>query len=328
MAKSVARSRRQSSLYSDAAAIARDLPGIQSRPFPKFIEPALAELRPKPPSGEKWVHEIKFDGYRMQLHKRDAANRAYTRRGYDWSDRFRHIIASLGELNANTVVLDGEVIVPTPEGRSDFAALESDLSSKNPSTRLVYYAFDILHLGTSDLRACTLLDRKRVLHALLDGVKGPIKYSEHLEDDGPHVLAHACEMELEGVVSKRVDGPYQSGRTTYWSKTTCRLRDTFYVAGWAQKNGKFDGIYLGRKEKGQFVYAGKLERGFSDDDKKRMIASFAKLKRKTQPIVASREFPKAQWIEPRMMVDAEFRGKTGEGLLRHPAFKGFRRDLE
>jgi hypothetical protein len=96
-------------------------------------------------------------------------------------------------------------------------------------------------LGTLDLRGCTLLDRKLVLHALLEGVKGPIKYSEHLEDDGPHVLEHACEMELEGVVSKRVDGPYQSGRTAYWTKTTCRLRDTFYVAGWAEKNGKFDG---------------------------------------------------------------------------------------
>lgn len=162
----VPRSRRQYALQSPALGIARDLPGVRSRPFPKFNDPALAELRPKPPSGEKWVHEIKFDGYRMHLHKRDAGNKAHTRRGYDWSDRSRHTIGSVGELKANAAILDGEVIVPTDAGRSDVAALEGALSSKVPSDRLVYYAFDILHLEVLDLRGCALLDRKRVLRLL------------------------------------------------------------------------------------------------------------------------------------------------------------------
>jgi bifunctional non-homologous end joining protein LigD len=193
---------------------------------------------------------------------------------------------------------------------------------------LVFYAFDLLQFESFDLRGCALLDRKRVLEALLQNVKGPIKYSEHLAEDGPHVLQNACKLELEGVVSKRVDGKYQSGRTNYWTKTTCRLRDTFFIAGLAEKAGKFDGIYLGRKEGGRLVYAGKLERGFTEQDRIRISMLHQRLKTKTAPIAAGRAFPKARWMKPSVMVEAEYRGKTGEGLLRHPAFKGIRRDLD
>src|SRR3954451_18554703 len=128
-----AHSRRQYVLQSEALAIARDLPGVKGAPIPGFIEPALATLHPRPPKGDKWVHEIKFDGYRAQLHKRDAGTKMYTRRGYDWSDRFRNIIAASSTLNTHAAVLDGEVIVPTPEGRSDFGALESALAKKRGS---------------------------------------------------------------------------------------------------------------------------------------------------------------------------------------------------
>src|SRR4051794_16178131 len=142
-------SRRQYVLQSRALEIARDLPGTRSAPFPKFIEPALATLHPRPPKGDKWVHEIKFDGYRAQLHKREGT-RVYTRRGYDWTDRFRNIAAAAGELVADAVILDGEVIVPTPEGRSDFSALESALARKGGSDDLVFYAFDIPYLEVFD----------------------------------------------------------------------------------------------------------------------------------------------------------------------------------
>jgi len=126
--------------------IARELPGVRGAPFPKFIEPALATLHPRPPKGDKWVHEIKFDGYRAQLHKRDFGTKMYTRRGYDWSDRFSNIIRASAELVTGGAILDGEVIVPTAEGRSDFSALESALAKKGGSPDLVFYAFDILHL--------------------------------------------------------------------------------------------------------------------------------------------------------------------------------------
>src|SRR4051812_25404528 len=222
----------------------------------------------------------------------------FTRRGYDWSDRFRNIVAAAGELVTHGVILDGEVIVPTAEGRSDFAALESELAKRGGSERLVYYAFDLLHLEVFDLRGCALLDRKRVLQALLERIEGPIKYSEHLEESGPIIYRHACKFGLEGVVSKRVDGKYESGRTGAWKKTTCRLRDTFVVAGWAEKNGRFEGLYLGREERRKLVYAGKLERGFTDADKSRILEQLKGLKTRTQPIAATREFPKARWVRP------------------------------
>jgi bifunctional non-homologous end joining protein LigD len=320
------RSQRQYVSQSPALVVARELPGVRGGPFPNFIEPALATLG-LPPKGEKWVHEIKFDGYRAQLHKRESGSKMFTRRGYDWSDRFRNIVSAASGLKTYATVLDGEVIVPAEEGHSDFAALESDLAKKGGSDRLVYYAFDILYLGVFDLRGCTLLDRKRVLRALLKDVEDPIRYSEHLEADGPAVYRDACKMELEGIVSKRVDGKYESGRTSRWMKTTCRHRDTFVIAGWAEKRGKFDGIYLGREERQKLVYAGKLERGLTEDDKARILKLLSKLKTKTQPIEAPRRFPKARWVKPRVLVDAEYRGKTGEGLLRHPAFKGIRQDL-
>jgi bifunctional non-homologous end joining protein LigD len=225
------------------------------------------------------------------------------------------------------VVLDGEVVIMTPEGRSDFAALESSMSRKDPSPDLRFYIFDILFLEGFDLRGCTLLNRKRVLKALLESVEPPLHYSEHLEAEGPAVWRQACKLDLEGVVSKLADGKYVSGRTSNWTKTTCRHRDTFVVAGWAERSGRFDGLYLGRKEGRRLVYAGKLERGFSDEDKQRILAMFERLKTKKQPVTAGRTFPKARWVRPEVLVDAEFRGKTGEGLLRHPAFKGVRRDL-
>src|SRR5882757_23210 len=148
--RSIPRSRRRYAWQSPALKIARELKGIRRAPFPGFIAPALATLHPTPPPGEKWVHEIKFDGYRAQLHKRDAGTKMFTRRGYDWSGRFHHIVSAAGALMTHGVVLDGEVIVPTDAGLSDFAALESELSKKGGSDRLVYYVFDILHLEVFD----------------------------------------------------------------------------------------------------------------------------------------------------------------------------------
>jgi bifunctional non-homologous end joining protein LigD len=327
--RSLPKSRRQYELQSPALEIARDLPGVKAAPFLGFIEPALAELRPRTPGGDKWVHEVKFDGYRFQFHKRDTGTKMYSRRGHDWTERVRPIASSTSALGTHGVILDGEVVILTPEGRSDFAALESSMSSKVPSPDLQFYVFDILYLDSFDLRGCALLGRKRVLKTFLEGFEGPIRYSEHFEADGAAVYRDACRLELEGVVSKQVDGKYHSGRTNAWTKTTCRHRDTFVVAGWAQEKGKFDGLYLGRREeRSKLVYAGKLERGFTEADKKHLVDQLERLRTKKKPIEASRGFgKKTHWVKPRLMVDAEFRGKTGQGLLRHPAFKGIRRDL-
>lgn len=322
-----AHSRRQYVLQSPAKAIARELPGVRSAPFPGFVDFALATLVPKPPKSDRWVCELKFDGYRFQMHKLDTGTKMFTRRGNDWTAHAKHIVHAAYQLTTHAALLDGEVVVQTPEGLQDFSALESAIGSEKLDERLLFYVFDILFLDGFDLRGCTLLDRKRVLKAFLEDVKDPIRYSEHWEVDAAKFFHDACELGFEGLVAKLGTGKYHSGRTADWVKTTCRHRDTFVVAGWAEKNGRFDGIYLGKEEDGELVYAGKLEHGFGDKNTKEMLAALEKLKAKKQPIAAGRRFPKAKWVKPRVLVDAEFRGKTPAGLLRHPSFKGIRRDL-
>jgi bifunctional non-homologous end joining protein LigD len=226
------------------------------------------------------------------------------------------------------MILDGEVIVETPEGRSDFHALEKELSARGGSARLVFYGFDLLYFGGYDLRDVPLIDRKRALREVLPGT-GPIKFSEHIEGDGITIWRWACELGLEGTVSKRADARYVSERNPNWIKAPCRQRDSFYVVGWAERDGRrFDGLYLGLKQGDKLVYAGKLERGFSEEEKREMLKRLMPLRVRKQPITAARKkFPKAKWVKPAVLVDAEFRGKTGEGLLRHPSFKGIREDL-
>ena len=154
-----------------------------------------------------------------------------------------------------------------------------------------------------------------------------MRLSEHLGADGREVLVNACRLELEGVVSKLKDGRYRSGRNDDWDKATCRHRETFAVAGWAEKQGKFDGLYLAHNEGGGLTYAGKLERGFSEEEKRDLVARLEPLREPKPPIGMPRKFPKAKWVRPAVLVDAEYRGKTGEGLLRHPSYQGVREDL-
>jgi bifunctional non-homologous end joining protein LigD len=225
------------------------------------------------------------------------------------------------------------VVVVTPAGDTDFAALESYASSQQPTRskhQIVFYAFDLLYLRSLDLRGAPLLERKRALAELLAGERknSPLRYSEHLEADGGAVFRNACTMELEGIVSKRADSSYRSGRNRDWLKTTCRHRDTFFVAGIAEKNGKFDGIYLGEWRRGKLLYAGKVEQGLTDAQARHLKAIAARLTTTRQPIAADRSFPKAQWLTPRLRVDVEYRRKTNSGLLRHPSYKGLREDLD
>jgi bifunctional non-homologous end joining protein LigD len=229
-------------------------------------------------------------------------------------------------LQAFDVVIDGEVIVPTATGHSDFGALENDLGAGR-SDRFICYAFDILYIAGHDLRRCKLIDRKRVLEELLRGENGPIVLSDHLSEGGDKLFKRACAMDLEGIVSKRADGTYQSGRTPNWTKRTCRQRETFIVAGIAFKRGKFDGIYLARRDEDDLLYAGKVEHGFTAASEMDLRKRAEKLVTKKQPLTKRVAKPKATWLKPWLLVDVEYRALTGEGKLRHPSFKGVREDL-
>jgi bifunctional non-homologous end joining protein LigD len=309
-----------------AQRLVRTFKAAKSAPMMDYVEPLLATEAP-PPRGTGWVHEIKYDGYRFQLHLQNGQARFFTRRGNDWSNRVRSLIAATASISTYAAIVDGEVVVPLENGATDFGALESELKQSG-SDRIAFYAFDLLYLDGYDLRRCTLTDRKEALRLLLEKVSHPILYSEHIDDyDGLIVAKEACRMELEGTVSKRANSPYVSGHSGYWTKKPCRTRDTFVVVGWAEKRGKFDGIYLAKTEGDDLVYAGKLERGFDDKKEKEMMRDLRPLITAKKPMKSSRvRFPKARWVKPQVLVEAEFRGKTGDGLLRHPSYKGIRRD--
>lgn len=295
--------------------------GIKA-PFPGFIEPALATSIEKVPSGDRWVHEIKFDGYRVQVHLRDAAVKIFTRRGNDWTNRFRKIAADAWHINAGSAIVDGEVVVPAADGTTDFSVLQNEL--KGRSTKIVMVAFDLLYLNGYDLRKLRLFERKALLKKLIAGTD--IQFSESFEVDGPDIYKHACKTGLEGVVSKVRNSRYVSGRSNDWVKKTCAQRETLPIAGFALKENKFDGVYVGRLKGKQLVYAGKVDHGFDPATAKDLQTRLKPLIRKTQPY-AKKIAHRGVWVEPSLLAEIEYRTKSAEGKVRHPFFRGLREDL-
>jgi bifunctional non-homologous end joining protein LigD len=295
--------------------------GIKA-PLPPFIEPALASSTEKVPSGSRWIHEIKFDGYRVQLHLANEAAKIFTRRGHDWTHRFRKVAHDAWHIKARSAVVDGEIVVPAADGTTDFSVLQNELKGKSRS--IVLIAFDLLYLNGRDLRKLPLFQRKAELKKIVTGTD--VQFSESFEIDGSEMFAHACKLGLEGVVSKVRDGRYPRGRTRDWVKKTCVQRETLTIAGFALDGRKWDGIYVGRRKGKDLVYAGKVDHGFdkvsADDLRKRLEP----LIRKTQPY-SKRIAHKGIWVEPKLLAEIEYRAKSAEGKVRHPFFRGLREDL-
>ena len=291
-------------------------------PFPGFIEPALATSIGKAPSGERWIHEIKFDGYRVQVHVANTEVKVFTRRGHDWTNRFKKIASDAWHIGAGSAIIDGEVVAPAADGTTDFSVLQNEL--KGRSTKIVMVAFDLLYLNGHDLRKLPLIERKALLKKLLD--KTDVQFSESFEVDGREMFKHACKTGLEGVVSKVRDSAYLSGRSNDWVKVTCAQRETLPIAGFALKENRFDGLYIGRIKGNQLVFAGKIDHGFDKVSAKDLQARLKPLIRKTQPY-AKRIAHQGIWVEPSLLAEVEYRAKSAEGKVRHPFFKGLREDL-
>ena len=292
-------------------------------PYPGFIEPELATTADKVPSGERWLHEIKFDGYRVQVHLRDAAVKVFTRRGHDWTNRFRKVAADAWHINAGSAIIDGEVVVPATNGTTDFSVLQNEL--KGRSKKIVLVAFDLLYLNGYDLRKLPLVERKALLKDLVTGTD--VQFSQSFEVDGREMYQHACKVGLEGVVSKVRDSRYHSGHSHDWLKKACAQRETLPIAGFALKENKFDGIYVGRHKGKDLVYAGKVDHGFDKSSAKDLQARLKPLIRKTQPY-AKKIAHRGVWVEPELLAEIEYRAKSAEGKVRHPFYKGLREDLE
>ncbi|MET4846361.1 non-homologous end-joining DNA ligase [Bradyrhizobium japonicum] len=291
-------------------------------PFPGFIEPALAASIDRVPSGERWIHEIKFDGYRVQVHLANEAVKVFTRRGHDWTNRFRKVANDAWHLKASAAIIDGEIVVPAADGTTDFSVLQNEL--KGASTKIVFVAFDLLYLNGRDLRKVPLLQRKAALKKIITG--SDVQFSESFEIDGREMFTHACKVGLEGVVSKVRDSVYASGRGNNWVKKTCDQRETLTIAGFALDDGKWDGIYLARRKGNDLIYAGKVDHGFDKTSAAELRRRLEPLVRKTQPY-AKRIAHKGIWVEPKLLAEIEYRAKSAEGKVRHPFFKGLRDDL-
>lgn len=302
----------------------RKQPAIGTKaPYPGFVPPALATKVEKVPSDERWIHEIKFDGYRVQLHVVNDDIRVFTRRGNDWTKRFRKIAGDAYLINAASAIIDGEVVVPAEDGTTDFSVLQNEL--KGNSSKLVMVAFDLLYLNGQDLRKLPLTERKAVLHKLI--AKTAIQFSDNFELGGQQMFEHACAVGMEGVVSKVRDSRYPSARTNDWVKVTCAQRETLPIAGFALDGKKWDGIYIGRQKAGKLVYAGKVDHGFTPQSEKVLRARLKPLIRRTQPY-AKKIAHRGIWVEPSLLAEIEYRAKSAEGKVRHPFFKGLREDLE
>lgn len=315
--------------------LALDLPkGARRAALPAFVPPALATLAPRAPAGRRHVHEIKFDGYRLQVRLEGGRARLITRTGLDWTERFgRRITAALAALPVTDALIDGEVVVEGGNGASDFSALQADLSAGRDD-RFVYYAFDLLHLDGHDLTRVPLLARKALLERLLAGQEagGAVRYSAHFEDDGALVLQHACRLSLEGVVSKLKDAPYHSGRSRDWIKSKCVERQEFVVGGFVPSTttrGAVGSLVLGVYEGGRLMPVGRVGTGFTNQMAAQVHALLAPDMTQESPFARKLSAEEARgvvFVAPKHVVEVEFRAWTGDGHLRHASYRGLRDD--
>ncbi len=297
--------------------------------LPAFVAPQLASLVAEPPAGKDWLHEIKYDGYRAIAAIGGGRCRIYTRSGQDWTDKFAGIAAELTKLKIASALLDGEIVVLDEHGRSSFQRLQNAL--KEGRTPLTYYVFDILEFDGHDLQQEPLSQRKKVLRKVLKGAPEAIRYSEEVAGQGDKVLAQACRLGLEGIISKQADKPYVSRRSHSWLKSKCLGNEEFVIGGYRVSDKKvrpFASLLLGEFVGDELHYRGRVGTGFDAATLDDLGTRFAKLRRKTSPFVdAPREISRdAHWVEPRLVAQIAFTERTTDGILRHPAYLGLRGD--
>jgi bifunctional non-homologous end joining protein LigD len=307
---------------------------VRNAALPAFVKPCLATLADKAPDSGNWIHEIKFDGYRLQARLDGGKVKMLTRNGLDWTRKFPAIVKAIGKLKAKQALIDGELVVDDPEGISSFSLLQQELKSGRQD-RLTFYAFDLMYHDGFDLRPLPLTERKEALATLLKHApeSGPLRLSESIDETGSVLLKHACRMNLEGIISKRSDAPYRSGRGHDWIKTKCTDRQEFVIAGFvpATNDARAVGaLVLGVFEKGKLRYAGRTGTGFTHTSARDLYRKLSTLKRAHTAFDAipaeERGARRPLWVEPKLVAEVDFHGWTHGDRVRHASFQGLRED--
>ena len=302
---------------------------IRSSELPAFIPYQLATLVDAPPQGKNWIHEIKFDGYRLQARIEGGDITLLTRSGQDWTHKFGPITLALSKLKTDGII-DGEVVAIGANDTMSFAALQQALSDNKPDT-LCFYAFDLLHAGGEDLTSLPLRERKTRLRALIPARQSRIRYSEDFDQAGADVLEHACQINLEGIISKRADAPYRSGHNGDWLKSKCLHEQEFVIGGFTEQPkhpGNLGALLVGYYEDGTLTFAGKVGTGFTAEESRDLLKRFNKLERKASPFQSVPTLSRrgAKWLEPNLVAQIRFGEWTTDHILRHPAYLALRED--
>ncbi|HKA76496.1 MAG TPA: DNA ligase D [Pseudolabrys sp.] len=302
--------------------------------LPAFVAPCLASLGDKAPDSDDWLHEIKFDGYRIQARLDRGRVKLLTRKGLDWTRKFPTVADAIAKLPAKSALIDGEVVTEGSDGVSSFSLLQQELKASRHD-RMVFYPFDLLHLDGADLTPLPLVSRKSALAKLLkrQPARDRLRFSESLTEPGTKLLHHACKLGLEGIVSKLADAPYRSGRGRDWIKTKCSDRQELIVAGVMPSTADaraVGALVLGFYERGKLRYAGRTGTGFTRDTARSLFRKLMTFKRDKTPFetvpAEERGVRKPIWVEPKMVVEVDFHGWTHGDRVRQASFQGVRED--
>jgi bifunctional non-homologous end joining protein LigD len=309
-----------------------EIAGARKAAMPSELLPEMTTPADEVPEGDGWLHEIKFDGYRLVVFLDGGQVRMLTRKANDWTARFQGLVDHFAALPVDRAIVDGEVVIVAGDGTTSFQQLQNVLSSGRQDA-LVFYAFDLLYLDGYDLRGVPLIERKAALKRVMEGTKGDrIRFSDHVEGHGDVFWTHACRIGLEGIVAKRADSHYVSRRTKDWLKVKCQRRQEFVIGGYTDPKGTrsgFGSLILGYYRDGELVHAGRAGTGFTEPILRSLHRRLKKLEIDTSPFVdygRTRKPRDIHWVRPELVGEVAFAEWTDEGLLRHPTFQGLRED--
>ena len=316
----------------------RNIAGARKSKLPAFVQPQLATLVDSVPQGDEWLHEIKFDGYRVLCRIDNKHARFLTREAQDWTGRFGALVEAAQGLPIHQAFLDGEVVALEENGKTNFQLLQNSLKQNNTAT-LVYFVFDLLYLDGWDLTRSPLRDRKKLLEQILKPKRAskmlgpPLRYSEHWIGQGDELYQESCRKGLEGIISKKADQPYRSGRSRDWLKIKCSKNQEFVIGGFTEPAGSRSGLgalLVGvHDEQGNLLYAGRVGTGFTQQSLKELRSRLDSLERKSPPFINPPKGAEARgvhWVEPKLVGAVAFAEWTTDNLLRHPSFQGLRED--